>query len=276
MSGIKQGFLFVWLSLKRATSNPIYWKYFGLLFLGGIIFLTISWIPVYFVLLFLGSQFWGLFALGVIAILLLISLLAWGEILSLPITRAYSQSEFDSKASQPGKGTINLGGWQAMLGLALAKPFLKSNKKAHLSKNAYLAKPIIALENTKLPPAIERTNFLAENQSLYFNPGIIKVHFVSWLIFFISLIVGIGLGTALGLWLTQSPLTTLPQRLGGLAVAMFIAFIFTMIGIAISLLSRGLYDANLYQWVKDTVVMSQSETKNAIAIPGMINQVLSQ
>jgi len=276
LSGIKQGFLFVWLSLKRATSNPIYWKYFGLIFLGGIIFLTISWIPAYFVLLFLGTQFWGLFALGVIAIVLLISLLAWSEIISLPIIREYSQSEFDNNASQPGKGIINLGGWQAMLGLALAKPFLKSNKKAHLSKNAYLAKPIIALENTKLPPAIERTNFLAENQSLYFNPGIIKVHFVSWLIFFISLIVGIGLGTALGLWLTQSPLTTLPQRLGGLAAAMFIAFVFTMIGIAISSLSRGIYDANLFQWVSDMQDPAKLGTKNLVAMPGMINQVLSQ
>ena len=61
-----------------------------------------------------------------------------------------------------------------------------------------------------------------------------------------------------------------------LLAAMFIAFIFTMIGIAISSLSRGLYDANLYQWVKDMVAMSQSETKNEIAVPGMINQVLSQ
>ena len=287
MQRLNYAFRFIKACFSLAVKHPRLLKPWLNLWMGGISLLILWLIPLGAVITLLGLTPLGMVLIGLISILLLYSLLMWGEVTALETSRAFDaitrvdfiQPELMGQTPEFAHWKdISL--WVLMLpGMELIRFFNQVFRPGETQKydwlgGSYVMLPVIALEDLSLAEAEARIKQLDKDHLLGFHPELVGISPVvgvlQWLLIMAGGIVGFWIGLIMADPMTAGVLS----RLLAIAIGILLAGSLAMIGISFSSFNRACYYTTLYQWALNVeVARSSGDTSRGLA-PALLSQVM--
>jgi hypothetical protein len=284
---LNYAFRFIKACFSLAVKHPRLLKPWLNLWMGGISLLILWLIPLGAVITLLGLTPLGMVLIGLISILLLYSLLMWGEVTALETSRAFdaiTRGDFiqpESMGQTPEFAhwkDISL--WVLMLpGMELIRFFNHVFRPGEAENHdwlggSYVMLPVIALEDLNLAEAEARIKQLDRDHLLGFHPELVGISPVvgvlQWLLILAGGIVGFWVGLIMADPVTAGALS----RLLAIAIGILLAGSLALIGISFSSFNRACYYTTLYQWALNVeVARSSGDTSRGLA-PALLSQVM--
>jgi hypothetical protein len=282
---LNSAFRFIDLSFRLAQSHEAIQKPWMLLSLGGAA-LTLLWLPAMAALiLFWGSRPFAWILVGLILLLYLMSLAAWGEITALQTAQIFAgliRENTEQEAPRAEKSILQES-WLAVLMYALSIPGLAllfglqklfkggSDPEREWIRAQALVPPILALEGASLGEAVSRVRELVAKNLLRFQPGYLPVGSVACGMACGSILVGAVAGGLVAGRLASPNFA--PTRMAWIAVCvgMGVMGIFTMGGIAFSTYFRTCYHTALYIWAQD---VEAAQKGTPVSPPEILSQAM--
>lgn len=292
MQNLRYGFRFISLSFKMAIEHESLQKPWMLLSVGSLGLLLFWFVPMALVLGLIGLTSLGLFFIGLISVLLLISLTIWAEITALGTCQIFNSvvvgpeepTEVLTEVHEQPKGLSNR--WDQIMILVLLQPALKIQSwlVQILSKkptdnldwlsSSGLMLPIIAIEEADLSGGVARIRQIIADRLLRFRPEFIRVNLIARAAQWVMVVLGVVAGILAGLTLSDPQTASAGRLILGSGVGMLIALIFVVAGLSFSTFIRACYHAALLIWVKNTEKARRTGDTKFAAPPTIIGQVL--
>jgi len=280
-------FRFITACFSLAIKHPRLrkpWLYF---WMGGIALLFLWLILFSLVIAVAGIKPLGMVLIGLLIILLLFCLLAWGEITALETCWIFGDLiREDLVVSDSAQGKQEFAHWRdaflwvlTLPGLELIRFFtviFRPSRAAELNwlDASYLMLPVISLEDFSLGEGVERIKQLVAGRLLRFHPHLVGVRPVAGVLQWALILGGGLLGTRVGL-VTADPATAgLLSRLFAVALGMMLAGILALLGIFISSFSRACYYTTLYQWALNVESARMTGVASRSVPPVILSQVM--
>jgi len=257
------------------------------LWMGGISLLILWLIPLGAVITLLGLTPLGMVLIGLISILLLYSLLMWGEVTALETSRAFdaiTKGDFIQAESTGGTSEFahwkDIALWTLMLpGMELIRFFNQFFQPRQADKHdwlsgSYVMLPVIALEDLSLAEAEERIKQLERDRLLGFHPELIGISPVVGVLQWSLVLVGGIIGFWIGLIMADPMTAGVLSRLLAIAIGILLAGNLALLGISISSFTRACYYTTLYQWALNVIVARGSGDTSRGLAPALLSQVM--
>jgi len=270
---------------KETLQRP--WMYQSL---GGLGILLIWFIPLALVLGLIGLRPVGMVLIGLIAILVLISLLVWGEMTALNMCKIF---DFLRQDANSGDGFWEnhrsfTAYWLESLIFTLASPgaqiiyrvrqaFSNIDAQALAWLDAFpLIQPIMIIDDLGLRESVNRVKEIVRENLLKIRPGFVRVRLVANLVQWLLIGLGILVGVLVGISLAP-PTTSGSWRLVlGAGVGLLVGGIFTLLGMSFSTFTRACYHMTLYQWVRQAEKTRQEKTGAQAAPPKILENLFGR
>lgn len=287
MQRLKYAFRFIKACFSLALKHPRLLKPWLNLWMGGISLLMLWLIPLGAVLTLVGLTPLGMILIGLISILLLYSLLMWGEVTALETSRVfYAITRGDFIQPEALEETPEFAHWKDIAlwilmlpGMELIRFFNQVFQPSKAEKHdwlggSYLMLPVIALEQLNLAEAIEWIKHLDRERLLTFHPELVGISpvvgFLQWLLILAGGIVGFWVGLIMADPVTAGVLS----HLLAVAIGILLAGSLALAGISFSSFNRACYYTTLYQWVLNVeMARSSRDTSHGLA-PALLSQVM--
>lgn len=294
MSGLKRGILFSKLAFQAAFKLPSYLKSVGTYFLGVLVLIIIAFIPIGAILIFLGTDFWGMALIGGLCTLLFYTLVIWAELNSIATVLEFDSHQTGKALESESEKTSRRARWREVFQFNFAYPSLlpavwfrkQSKQKKSISPEKedrklwldglYLIKPLIIIESLQLKNAVARINDLVSKNLLRFDPELIKVKQIGRGIVLIALVAGITLGVFTGLSIMGDGIVTLTERLLSAGVGLIISSLITSIGVGLSIYLQTIYHTVIYRWMVTVVAAKGKRTSALTEPPKILSNVLNR
>lgn len=289
MQAIKNAFRFIKASLSLALKQVKLQEPWFTLGLGSLALLFIWLLPIGAVAGLIGLTPLGLTLLGLLALLALVSLLLWGEVTVLLMSQTFAALETADPEAPPSNlkflsahaGTVILLALTLPL-LALgnglrnlfAKPESVPAEKSRWLKARTLALPVVAVEGATFQETLDRLRQIVSDNLLRFREDLIKVRLVAGLIEALLIVLGVGLGFAVGLKIADPAIVGPWQRVLAAGIAMLIAWVPTIIGIMFSTYTRACYATSLYQWTRNVAAARERGAGSKAQPPAILAEAL--
>ena len=287
MQRLRYAFRFIRACFSLAVKHPRLRKTWFYLWMGGLGLLFLWLIPMGVVNALFGIKPLGMILIGLFIIMLLFSLLAWGEMTALETCLVFDDLIWIEKQLPGVSGQKHeFSRWQDVLlwvlilpGLKIIRLFNQAFRPDHVEKSdwlsaSYLMQPVIALDDFSLSAGIDRIKQLVSDRLLRFHPDLVAIRTLAG-IFQWSFIVG---GVLLGLWVSlmiADPATAgLLSRLLSLVVGMLLAGVLSVMGIHFSSFHRACYFTTLYQWVLNVENARMTGDASQGMPPALLRQVM--
>ena len=287
MQRLNYAFRFIKACFSLAVKHPRLLKPWLNLWMGGISLLILWLIPLGAVITLLGLTPLGMVLIGLISILLLYSLLMWGEVTALETSRAFDaitrvdfiQPELMGQTPEFAHWKdISL--WVLMLpGMELIRFFNQVFRPGETQKydwlgGSYVMLPVIALEDLSLAEAEARIKQLDKDHLLGFHPELVGISPVVGVLQWLLILAGGIVGFWIGLIMADPMTAGVLSRLLAIAIGILLAGSLAMIGISFSSFNRACYYTTLYQWALNVeVARSSGDTSRGLA-PALLSQVM--
>ena len=289
MQSLKYAVRFISASFSLAIKNAQLRKPWVRLSLGNLLLMVLWLIPLALVVGWIGLEPVGLILIGLISILLMVSLFAWGEITALQTSQifaAFLQEEAvpapDSKMPvMPDRYgdivilVLSLPGLQFIQGFRALFKNNENTLSAWFNARA-LVLPVIALENLSLAWALDRVNQIVRDRLLRFRSTHIGVRRFANVVQWILVLSGAVLGYLAAINLADPITAGSWQRILGTAVGVFVGGIPVTLGILFSTFARTCYHTALYQWVRNVETAHQQGDAGQASVPPILRQVLGK
>jgi hypothetical protein len=272
---------------------PLAVKHSGLLkpwvnlWMGGISLLILWLIPLGAVITLLGLTPLGMVLIGLISILLLYSLLMWGEVTALETSRAFdaiTRGDFIQAVSTGQMPEFahwkDISLWVLMLpGMELIRFFNQVFRPGKADKHdwlggSYVMLPVIALEDLILAEAVNRIKQLDRDRLLGFHPELVAISPAVGVLQWLLILAGGIVGFWVGLIMADPATAGVLSRLLSIAIGVLLAGSLALIGISFSSFYRACYYTTLYQWALNVeLARSSGDTSRGLA-PALLSQVM--
>jgi hypothetical protein len=259
-----------------------------LLSVGSLGLLLFWFIPMALVLGLIGLTPLGLFFIGLISVLLLISLTIWAEITASGTCQIFNAVVVDQENSPETQEALKWlsNRWEQVVILVLLQPALKLqswfvrilSKKTHENLgwqvSSGLMLPILAIEDTDLSDGAARIRQIMADRLLRFRPEFIRVNLVARAAQWVMILLAILMGFLAGLSLSDPQTVSAGRLIIGGGFGMLIAVIFVVTGLSFSTFIRACYHSALLLWVKNTEKARLTGDAKFSAPPAILAQVL--
>lgn len=287
MQSLKYAFRFIRASFSLASKNPRIqrsWLYLGV---GSLLVLIFWFLPLSFVVYFLGLQPVSMILVGLICTFALISLMVLAEVFALYTCRAFDTTNSDQD-EQKIKWPLLPEHWvdAAMFALGLPGKQLrqtfqqifshKETDRSHWLDTSYLILPAICLEDLSLSLAVARVKQIVGEHLLRFRADLVRVGLIAGVVQWVLIAGGVSLGLIVGMGMADRTTAGNWQLVLGTGVGMVIAWPPTMIGLAFSTFTRTVYHTALYQWVKNVEAARQTQDRDKASPPEILRRVLGK
>jgi len=282
-------FRFIQACFSLALNNSRLRKHGLYLWLGGISLLVIGLLPLGLVVALLGLRPLGMTLIGLLSVLLLLSLLVWGELVALETCQVFnhltrpqeSQSEVSSERRKFSHwGDIGL--WVVMLpGLNIIYIFDQIFRPSKAINHkwlevSYLILPVISLEDSRLALAVERIKQMMNNRLIRFHPDLVAIRPLAGVVQWLLILGGGFLGYRVGVTLADPITTTTLSQLFAFMVGLLLAGFLAIIGIGFSSFNRACYYTSLYQWAVNVETARFSGESMRSVAPAILGRVMSK
>lgn len=290
MQNFKYAIRFIGQCFQLARDNENLQKPWMYLSLGHLDFLIIWLIPLVLVVGLIDLRPIGMLLIGLICILVLISMLVWGELTALSTCQAFEstteQSELENQADHEPAPFISH--WLDTLLLVIITPglYLIAASQEVFSKLDQqtlgwldalpLLQPILILEDCTLTEGIKRVKEIFQENALRIRPGFIRVRWIANLVQWFFVTVGILAAFLIGLRLADPLTSSRRGRVIAAAVGLFVAGGFTSLGIAFSTFIRACYHTVLFQWVRMTERTRHEKTGDQVTPPSILEKAIGR
>ena len=263
------------------------WMYLSL----GSLALGLFWfIPIVLVIALIGLSPVGLFLLGLICFLLLVSLTIWAEITGLETCQVFNAlyGEPEMVSNEVESARQILAKWEQVVLLVLSQPMLKlwtwllrffskdSRENSGWVTASELMLPVIAIEDVTLTWGTARIKQIIEEKSLRFRPEFIRVNLIARCAQWLMLVIGVVAGVLVSVSLADPQTASTWQLIIGGGVGCLIGLIIMVVGLAFSSFIRACYHTSLLIWVKNTEKARQTGEARFAASPAILEQVLGR
>jgi hypothetical protein len=255
--------------------------------MGGLGLLILWLIPMGVVKALLGIKPLGMFLIGLFIILLIFSLLAWGEMTALETCLVFDDLIWIEKQLPGSSGQKReFGRWQDVLlwvlilpGLEIIRLYNQAFRPAHTAKSdwqtaSYLMLPVIALDDFSLREGIDRIKQLVSDRLLRFHPDLVAIRTVAGVLQWSFIIGGGLLGLWVGLMIGDPATAGVFSQLLSLVVGTMVAGVLSVIGIHFSSFHRACYYTTLYQWVLNVENARMTGDASQSVPPAILRQVM--
>lgn len=263
MQSLKFAFRFIDASFSLALEKPHMqkpWLYLGL---GGLGILLVWFLPLALVVGLLGYRAIGLILIGLISILIIMSLLIWGEITTLQTCQIFANitQDNENEAKAKSQKEVIFTYWFDVFVFALTLPGIQLIQLIRKMINRddvnppvwldahFLILPIIALDDLDLNQAAERVKQIVGHHLLRFSPGFIGVKLIAHLVQWLLVAAGVGLGYLVAVNIAD-PLEIDPwRRIMGAGIGLAWGGLLVILGSLFSTYTRASYHSALYLWI---------------------------
>jgi hypothetical protein len=280
-------FRFIKICFSLAIKHPRLQKSWFYLWMGGIS-LTILWfVPLGAVVVFLGLSPLGIALMGSISVLLLFSLLVWGEVVGLETCRAFNGLiQGDPAQPEPEMQRRQFRRWQDVFVWVLSLPglevihLLRKIFRSQMAANldwlgaSYLMLPVLSLEDLSLREATIRIKQMLQDHLLRFHPDLVGISPVAGMTQWFLFLVGGLLGFLVGLVMADPLSAAMLSRLLAAAVGTILAGVLATLGIFFSSFSRACYYTTLYHWALGVETARTSGDPDLGRPPDILTQVM--
>jgi len=286
---LRYAYRFIKSSFSQAIKEPRLRKPWFNLWMGGIS-LTIVWLlPLGAVIVLIGLDPLGMTLIGLLSILLLVSLLVWGEVNALDTCRVFdAQLRGDQGPGKTGTEdrTQDFSHWKDAALWLVSLPGLKLRRlltQVFRSKTedplvwleaAYLMLPVISLEDHNLVEATGRIKHILQENLLRFNQGLFAVSPLAGIIQGILVVSGALLGFWVGFAIADPATSSGLSLLFAAAIGVFLGSILALLGIFFSSFNRACYYTTLYNYALSVEAASLSGNTEQRTPPAILSQVL--
>lgn len=288
MQRLRYALRFISACFSLAMKYPRLRKPWFRLWMGGVALVVLWFIPMGAVIVLLGIRPVGLFFLGLLTILLLACLLAWGELLALETCLAFDDLIWiEQQLPGSSQERPEFAHWQDVLlwdltlpGLEIIRLFNLAFRPAHTAKSdwlsaSYLMLPAIALEDFSLKEAIERVKQLVRDRLLRFHPNLVGISLLAGVVQWVLVLGGGALGLWAGLKIADPVTAGLLMRLLALFVGVMLAGVLAILGIHFSSFYRACYYTTLYQWALNVENARMTGDASVSSPPVILSQVMN-
>ena len=288
MQSLTYAFRFISASFKLAINQRRVQQAFWYLGLGGLALLVIWFLPLALVIGLIGLKPIGLVLIGLISIFALVSLNLWGEITSLLVITAFSEqitlTEEDTPEEKPTQ--VIRSHWQDVILSRFIVPgsqfinffnqvFSSDEPQNHSwLDHAYLLMPLIALEQRHFDGAVTRVRQMVEENLFRVQRDFMDVNLVARVVQWLLLGIGVALGFVAGLKIADPLAEGVWIKILGAGVGLFVAGIFSLLGILVSIYFRASYHTALYTWGMNVEAVRQSGQAGKASPPEVISQAM--
>ena len=273
------------MAIKQSRLRKPWFK----LWMGGIT-LTILWlVPLGMVMILVGFDPLGMALIGLISILLLMSLLVWGEITALETCKVFDAlilEEQDPGQTETENRKNEFTRWQDVILWMFSQPgleMLRLLKRVFRPKKAdkldwldasYLMLPVISLEDHSLANAIERIRQLVRDHRLRFHPSLVGIRPIAGLTQWFLVLGGGALGIWSGLTMADPSTANILSHLLAAALGTLLAGILAILGIFFSSYIRACYYTTLYHWALSVETARESDNPSQGKPPAILGHVM--
>jgi len=290
VQNFKYAFRFIGQCFKLARENEDLQKPWMYLSLGHLNLLVIWLIPLVLVVGLIDLRPIGMLLIGLICVLVLISMLVWGELTSLGTCQAFDSisGQSDRYIEEDHEPASFITHWLDILLLVLSIPglyliaavqgvFSNLNQQTLAWLDAQpLIQPILIIENRTLREGFERAKAIFHDNALRIRPGFIRVRWIANLVQWFLVAVGIVGAFLIGLRFADPMTSSRRSRVIGAMVGLFTAGGLTSLGIAFSTFVRACYHTALYQWVRLTEKARHEKTDELVTTPDILEKAISR
>jgi hypothetical protein len=284
---LKNAFRFIQASYRIAIENPQLQKPWFRLALIGFCLLVIWLLPIILVVSLIGFNPAGLFILGLLIILGLISLLILGEIIALDISKMFynlirEPSEADSILDLlvEDRSVDGVQKFFAVPGLRVLKiirsVFKTKPGQSDEPSGYYLVSPLIANENLSFKESLNRMRQIFQENRLRFQPGLIPVESLSLIIQWILILAGIVIAFIVGLNIADPMTPKLTLVILATVISSIIGLVFALLGIHFKTFIQTCYFTALYCWVRNVEAAALDEDPDQAHPPLILGQALGR
>lgn len=287
MQRLNYAFRFIKACFSLAVKHSRLLKPWVNLWMGGISLLILWLIPLGAVITLLGLTPLGMVLIGLISILLLFSLLMWGEVTALETSRAFDAiTRVDFIQPELTVQTPEFAHWKDIALWVLMLPGMemirffnqvfrpdKADKHDWLG-GSYVMLPVIALEDLSLAEAEERIKQLDRDRLLGFHPELVAISPVVGVLQWFLILAGAIVGFWVGLIMADPVTAGVLSRLLAIAIGILLAGGLALIGISFSSYNRACYYTTLYQWALNVEIARSSGDNSRGLAPALLSQVM--
>lgn len=289
MQAIKSAFRFIGASFSLALKHTQLQEPWFTAGLGGLLILFIGFLPIAAVTLLLGLTPLGLILIGLLAVLILVALMIWGNLTTLQTARVFINID----AGEPEAAQTKLGwlfshiGDVAALNLMLPGLVLVDAIKNFIAPQAAaegeevdwlpartLALPVTAVDDLPLKATLARLRQVVSGNLLRFRTNLIPVRPVVAVVQTLLTAGGVALAFAVGTNIADPQTASGWQRVLAAGIAMLIAWFPTMIGVLFGSFSRICYASALYEWTENVAAARQAGQAAKAQPPAILGQAL--
>ncbi len=289
MQRLRYAFRFIAICFSLAIKQSRLRKPWFKMWMGGISLIILWLVPLGVVIFFTGLDPLGMGLIGLIIILLLISLLVWGEVTALETCKVFDAlivEDLSPEQAETNRQKDEVIRWQdvtlwmfSLPGLELLR-LLKTVFQPQKAHNldwlgaAYLMLPIISLEDHRLTDATARIRQLVRDHLLRFHPSLVGIKPIAGIIQWFLILVGGALGTWLGFNMAHPSTANVLSRLFAAALGTMLAGILALLGIFFSSFMRACYYTTLYHWALSVESARASGDPSQGKPPAILGQVM--
>jgi hypothetical protein len=288
VQNIQNALRFIRTSYSLALKTTRFKKIWFYLCLGSFLLLFLWVFPLALVVELIGLQPLGMLLIGMICILIIGSLLLWGEVTAIETCRSFAALiQADKNILGP---KIQIGSfvshWVDVVVLTLALPGLKlisavnriftrdAGDLPDLAAAYTLTLPVISIEGLNLAGAVARVKQILADHLLRFRSDLVAVALIARLVQWGLIISGVVLGFwATGIlgapWMAGHWRSTL-----GVAVGLTVGGVPLLMGMFFSSFIRSAYHTALYQWVRNVEAARKTGDNSQASAPMILRQVL--
>ena len=290
MQKIKSAFRFILSSYQLSYKHDILQKSGVQMAAGSAVLLLIWLIPLILVVSLIGLSPAGLFLIGLIIMLALISLLAWGNITSYRISKSFDiliqESElfydFEQQNLWLSEGVLEGELFFLALPGAYLLAIIRQLFKAHVDQESrrlegyYLVLPVMANEQLSLDETMQRVKQLMAQNRARFQPGLIPVEWIAQIIQWVLIALGMMIGFIVGENIADPLDASFLILVLAILIGSFIAVALSVTGIHLKTFVRTCYNTALYRWVRNVELAALSANPEQAKPPIIIRQILGR
>ena len=290
MQKIKSAFRFIRSSYQLAYKHDILQKSLTHMAAGGAILLLIWLIPLILVVRLIGLSPVGLFLVGLLIMIGLISLLVWGNIISNEISKTFDiliqESDLFYDFEEQNRWLTDRALEGALFFLALPGEYLIAGiqrmfrspvgQEIRWVEGSYLALPVMVNEKLSLDETMQRVKQLLGQNRARFQPGLIPVEWIGQIIQWILIMLGLLIGFIVGKNIANPLDASFLMLVLAMLIGSLIAAAFMVIGIHFKSFTRTCYHTALYRWVRNVESASLSANPEQAKPPTILRQILGR
>jgi len=232
----------------------------------------------------------GLFLMGLLIMIGLVSLLVWGNIISNEISKTFDiltqESDLFYDFEEQNHWLTKRAFESALFFLALPGMHLLAGIKRMFRspvsqdirwvEGSYLALPVMANEQLSLDETIQRVKQLMAQNRARFQPGLIPVEWIGQIIQWVLIVLGLVIGFIVGKNISDPLDASFLMLVLAMLIGSLIAAAFMVIGIHFKSFTRTCYHTALYRWVRNVESASLSANPEQAKPPTILRQILGR